>query len=281
MTADPGTGPPRTAPRTAPHIEDVVRRLEFAERSRKALVDDGSWPALTLGEAYTAQARLVARRVARGERELGLKLGFTSVAKMRQMGVAELIVGRLTDAMRVPDGGCLSRGALIHPRVEPEVVFRVSRDVDLADPGADLASAVDAVAPALEVIDSRYDGFRFDLPRVVADNTSAARFVTGAWVPLAPVALGNLGVALRVDGRVAALGSTSALLGHPMRTLARLQAWGAGLGLRLKAGAVVLAGAATAAVPLPVGHVEVEIGTLGRIGVHVEGAPGEGGERHE
>ncbi|MFE0476846.1 2-keto-4-pentenoate hydratase [Streptomyces sp. NPDC058947] len=256
----------------APHIEDVADRLDLAETSRTPVGDDGTWPALTLDEAYTAQAALVARRTARGEHEAGLKLGFTSAAKMRQMGVSDLIVGRLTDAMRVAEGDVLDRTALIHPRVEPEVAFRVGRDVDLADPDADLVSSVDAAAPALEVIDSRYEGFRFDLPRVVADNTSAARYVTGAWVPLDPRALGNLAVTLRVDGRDTAFGSTSAILGHPMRTLTRLQAFGARLGLRLRAGSVVLAGAATAAVPLPVGHVEVAIPTLGRAGIHVEGA---------
>lgn len=256
----------------APHIEDVVDRLDRAETSRTPVGDDGTWPALTLDEAYTAQAALVARRTARGEHEAGLKLGFTSAAKMRQMGVSDLIVGRLTDAMRVAEGDVLDRTALIHPRVEPEVAFRVGRDVEFADPDADLVSSVDAAAPALEVIDSRYEGFRFDLPRVVADNTSAARYVTGAWVPLDPRALGNLAVTLRVDGRDTAFGSTSAILGHPMRTLTRLQALGARLGLRLRAGSVVLAGAATAAVPLPVGHVEVAIPTLGRAGIHVEGA---------
>lgn len=259
----------------APHIEDVVARLDLAETSRTPVGDDGTWPALTLDEAYTAQAALVARRLSRGERESGLKLGFTSAAKMRQMGVSDLIVGRLTDAMRIAEGDLLDRGALIHPRVEPEVAFRVGRDVDLADPATDLVSSVDAVAPAMEVIDSRYEGFRFDLPRVVADNTSAARFVTGAWVPIDPLVLGNLGVVLRVDGRETAFGSTSAILGHPVRTLTRLQVLGARLGLRLRAGAVVLAGAATAAVPLPLGHVEVAIPTLGRAGIHVEG------ERHE
>ncbi|WP_409055138.1 2-keto-4-pentenoate hydratase [Streptomyces sp. SYP-A7185] len=257
----------------APHIQDVVDRLDRAEISRTPVGDDGTWPALTLDEAYTAQAALVARRMARGAHEAGLKLGFTSAAKMRQMGVSDLIVGRLTDDMRIAEGDALDRAALIHPRIEPEVAFRVGRDVDLVDPHADLVSAVDAIAPAMEIIDSRYEGFRFDLPRVVADNTSAARYVTGAWVPLDPLALGNLGVTLRVDGRDTAFGSTSAILGHPMRTLTRLQALGARLGLRLSAGAVVLAGAATAAVPLPVGHVEVAIPTLGRAGIQVEGVP--------
>ncbi|MER7928723.1 4-oxalocrotonate decarboxylase [Streptomyces sp. NPDC096057] len=260
---------------SAPHIEDVVDRLDLAETTRTPVGDDGTWPALTLDEAYTAQAGLFARRTARGEHEAGLKLGFTSAAKMRQMGVSDLIVGRLTDAMRIAEGSVLDPTALIHPRVEPEVAFRVGLDVDLADPDADLLSSVEAVAPAMEIIDSRYEGFRFDLPRVVADNTSAARYVIGMWAPLDPLALGNLGVALRVDGQDTAFGSTSAILGHPMRTLTRLQALGGRLGLRLRAGAVVLAGAATAAVPLPLGHVEVAVSTLGRAGIHVEGA------RHE
>ena len=78
--------------------------------------------------------------------------------------------------------------------------------------------AVRAVAPAIELIDSRYANFRFSLPDVIADNTSAAAFVIGPWSPV-PDGLDNLGVLLEVDGRVAQVGSTAAILGDPRRAL--------------------------------------------------------------
>ncbi|MFD2396542.1 hypothetical protein ACFSVJ_06500 [Prauserella oleivorans] len=78
------------------------------------------------------QAALVERRLARGERLTGLKMGLTSEAKMTQMGVDAPIWGRLTDAMHIPDGGSVSLAGRIHPRVEPELAFRIGRD---ASPG--------------------------------------------------------------------------------------------------------------------------------------------------
>ncbi|MFB7514831.1 2-keto-4-pentenoate hydratase [Streptomyces sp. NPDC056144] len=215
-------------------------------------------------QAYEVQEALVARRLARGERLTGFKLGFTSVAKMRQMGVSDLIHGRLTDRMEVPDGGRLDVSGLIHPRVEPEVAFLLGGTLL---PGGDPMAAVAAIAPALEVIDSRYDGFRFSLPEVIADNTSAAHYAVGAW--RAPRDLSGLGVLLELDGRPVETGSTSAILGHPLRALAAA----ARLGGPLEPGTVILAGAATAAVPLPPEtYVRATVAGLGTVAFTTEPA---------
>lgn len=279
MTETPG----RDVPTPVAVVPYVAELLDTAQQTVIPVGAGRPWPPLTLGEAYEAQAALLAHRHARGERGIGLKLGFTSEAKMRQMGVDELIVGQLTDAMEVPDGGTVDLDALIHPRVEPEVAFLVGSDVDLADPDADLRAAITGVAAGLEVIDSRYDGFRFDLPRVVADNTSAALVVVGAWQALEDVDLDDVPVVLRAGEEVVAEGTTAAILGHPLRTLPRLAELGRRLGLGLPAGSLVLAGAATEAVPLRSGPVSAEIAGLGTVratGVAGgSGALGEGGRR--
>ncbi len=189
-----------------------------------------------VGDPYAVQQALVERRLARGERITGIKMGLTSKAKMQQMGVSAAIWGRLTDAMHIPDGGVLDLGPRIHPKVEPEVAFLV-RDGGIA-----------AIAPAIEVIDSRWRDFRFTLAEVIADNTSAAGFVTGAWQPV-PSGVDNLGVLLEVDGRVAEIGSTAAILGDPRRAFAEAARLCGGL----SDGWIVLAGAATAAAPVPPG----------------------------
>lgn len=246
-------------------VAEAARILDTAQRTASPVRATQAWPDLTLDEAYATQAALLARRFARGERGVGLKLGFTSEAKMRQMGVDELIVGQLTDAMQVADGGTVVLDALIHPRVEPEVAFLVGSDVDLADPAADLEGAIAGVAAGLEIIDSRYDGFRFDLPRVVADDTSAASFVIGPWRDPADVDLDDRAVTMRLGEEVVATGTTAAILGHPLRTLPRLVALGRRFGLQLPAGSVVLAGAATEAVALRPGSVSAEIAGLGSV----------------
>jgi 2-oxo-3-hexenedioate decarboxylase len=182
------------------------------------------------------------------------------------MGISEIICGQLTDAMVIPDGGSVDLTTLIHPRVEPEVVFRLASDVDLDDPDVDIAACADAVAPGLEIIDSRYADFRFSLPDVVADNTSAAYFVVGAWRPLDPAtraALGDLAVELLVGGVAVERGSTGEILGHPLEALRALVPLARQYGLPLTAGQVILAGAATAAAPLRAGPIEARLTGLG------------------
>ncbi|MFI6820069.1 2-keto-4-pentenoate hydratase [Micromonospora sp. NPDC050187] len=213
--------------------------------------------------AYAVQEELVGRRLNRGERLVGLKMGLTSRAKMAQVGVDEIIWGRLTDAMHIDDGGTVRVGEFIHPRAEPEVAFLLDRLPEPGEPVTDFASAVRAVAPAVEIIDSRYRDFTFSLPDVIADNCSAAAYVVGAWQPV-PDGLDNLGVLLEVDGRVVQTGSTAAILGDPRRALTEGVRLAGRYGVRMRAGWVFLAGAATAAVPLkPGAHVRAVVESLG------------------
>jgi 2-oxo-3-hexenedioate decarboxylase len=230
----------------------LAEQLDRAERDRTAIPQVVSQSGADAATAYQIQEALVARRVSRGERLVGIKLGLTSRAKMAQVGVDQVIWGRLTDAMRIDDGGMVDTGRYIHPRVEPEVAFRL-----------DAAGAATAVAAALEVIDSRYADFRFTLPDVIADNTSAAGFVIGAWHPL-PSGVDNLGVLLEVDGRVVQIGSTAAILGDPRRAVTAAATLAAASGVRVEDGWLLLAGAATAAVPLsPGAHVRAVVEGLG------------------
>jgi 2-oxo-3-hexenedioate decarboxylase len=225
---------------------------------------------LSLADAYEVQARSLALRHARGERPVGYKLGFTSRAKMAQMGLGEVIWGRLTDAMVVADGGEASAGRFIHPRVEPEVCFLLGED--LAGTVTPLAAlrALAGVAPALEVIDSRYRDFKFSLADVVADNCSAAAVVVGPWTDPTAVPVANLGLVLEVDGRPVQVGSTAAILGDPVRSLVAAARLVAAAGERLRAGDLLMAGGATEAVALaPGARVRLEMERLGAVGFNL------------
>jgi 2-oxo-3-hexenedioate decarboxylase len=234
--------------------------LDDAERAVRAIDQLDLGP--DLAEAYRIQRHLIARRLNRGERLVGCKLGFTSEAKMAQMGVSEIIVGRLTDAMQVDDAAAVKLNRFIHPRIEPEIAFRLARDVATGD---DIVDCLDAVAPALEIIDSRYRDFRFSLPDVIADNTSAAAFVVGEWQPVGDLA--DLPVRLLVDGIEAEVGSTAAILGHPFRALTQLVELADKYDLGLHAGDVILAGAATAAVRFGEQRVIADVRGLGTASV--------------
>ena len=229
-----------------------------------------SQPELSLTDAYTVQRLLVGHRLERGATRAGMKMGLTSLAKMEQVGVHEPIYAHLTSDMVLSDGGSLSRGSYVHPRAEPEIAFVLARPLEGTVTEAQAVAALAGVCPAIEVIDSRYKDFKFQLEDVVADNASSCRFVLGA--QLTPVSalidhgadLGNLGMVFEVDGQVKHTGSSAAILEHPLRSLTTLVRMLAERGEGLQAGDVVLAGAATPAVHLQPGqHVKLFVDELG------------------
>ena len=209
------------------------------------------------------------RRFARGEKLVGVKMGLTSRAKMIQVGVDEVIWGRLTDAMRLEEGGSLSTKKYDHPRIEPELAFLMKRDLCGVVSAAEALSAVEAIAPAMEIIDSRYRDFKFALPDVIADNSSSSGFVVGSWHSPS-IDFANLGLVMEVNGRPVQVGSTAAIFGHPIRSLVAAAKAAASIG-GLKAGHIVLAGGATAAHSLSVGeHVRTNMQNLGSVSIRVE-----------
>lgn len=252
-------------------LDELARTLDDAASS--ALATQQLPPGLSLEDAYRVQARSIGLRHARGERRAGYKLGFTSRAKMAQMGLSEVIWGRLTDAMVVADGGQAAPERFIHPRVEPEVCFLLGAPLDGTVTPLEAMRALAGVAPAVEVIDSRYRDFKFSLPDVVADNCSAAAIVVGPWSDPA-TGVGNLGLLLEVDGRVAQIGSTAAILGHPVRSLVAAARLVATAGERLEAGDLLMAGGATEAVALgPGSRVRLEMERLGSVGFRLAAGP--------
>ena len=200
-------------------------------------------------EAYAIQDQLIARRVARGELVIGMKLGFTSLAKQQAMGVDQPIFGVLTDAMRLKEGEPLPVDELIHPRVEPEVVFVLKDDLRGPDVSAlDVLSASASVRLGLEVIDSRYADYSFTYADVVADNTSAGRFVISERSLPPGTDLAAIAVELQRDGVVEQRATGAAVMGDPALAVALLANWLAERGRVLSAGTIVLSGGMTNAI---------------------------------
>lgn len=259
-----------------PTVERLAARLDAAQLTGDSIEQLTELYPLDIDQAYAVQRAGIEMRTARGERVTGAKLGFTSRAKAMQMGVSDVIIGVLTDAMTITDGGDLELSNRVHPRVEPEVAFRLCADVNPGDTEA-LIAAVDAVAPALEVIDSRYRDFRFSLEDVVADNTSASGYVLGPWTRFSAsdpaVSLSDQRVEMAFDRDIVATGSTADILGDPLAALPAAARMAALHGHRLSAGAVLLAGAATAAVVLqPHRLVTASVAGLGVVSLRTGGA---------
>ena len=252
-----------------PDIAKLARTLDDAAAKAKATQQLSDKETLTEAEGYEVQAASIGRRVARGEHRVGVKMGFTSRAKMIQMGIDDMIWGRLTDQMVVEDGGVISMADYVHPRVEPEIAFLLGRPLGETVTGAEALAAVDAVAPAMEIIDSRYRNFKFSLADVVADNCSSSGFVVGPWQD-AGADLTNLGMILEFNGRPRQIGSSAAILGNPVRALVSAARLSAAAGEPLEAGWIIMAGGATAAEALSVGdYVRNSVQHLGTVAFSV------------
>jgi len=254
-------------------VTDIAMLAELVDTAAKTATEieqlSVRYP-LAIEDAYAVQKASIARRIARGERRAGIKMGFTSRAKMIQMGISDMIWGRLTDAMRVEEGGAIRLSSYVHPRVEPEIAFVLARELPRVISPAEALAAVAGIAPALEIIDSRYRQFKFSLADVIADNASASGFVLGPWSsPNVDVA--NLGMLLELDQRAVEIGSSAGILGHPVRSLVAAARMAADAGEPLRAGDIVMAGGATAATALRRGvHVRVVVEALGQAEFRVE-----------
>jgi 2-oxo-3-hexenedioate decarboxylase len=243
---------------------ELAARLAKAAADRQAIAplsEEVAGLDVALGYAVQAALREQAGPLA------GWKLGVTSRAKQAQVGVDEPVRGFLTMAMALGPGEPLATGELIQPRAEPEIAFVLGQDLTgRRVAAADVLAATAGVAPAIEVLDSRYRDYRFTLPDVVADNTSAGRFLVGEPVPPAELDLRLVGVVLERNGEVLATAAGAASMGHPAAAVAWLVRSLAADGEGLQAGQVVLSGGLTAAVPVTAGdRVAVRVDRLGSV----------------
>ena len=253
-------------------MTDIAKFAEVvaeAARTASAIPQFTESGPLSVADAYAVQAASIDRRLKRGEKLVGVKMGLTSRAKMKQVNVDEVVWGRLTDAMRLEEGASLSKRRYVHPRIEPELAFLLKAPLTGVVTAAEAMAAVAAIAPAMEIIDSRYQNFKFALPYVIADNSSSSGFVVGDW-SRPDQDFSNLGLVMEVDGRPVEIGSTAAILGNPSRSLvAAARLAGTALG-RLEAGWIILAGGATAAHSLKVGErVRLTMQNLGSVSIRV------------
>lgn len=250
-------------------IEKLAIHCENAELNAQEITkitDD--YPDLSYEDAYEIQWLARENKIKKGHKIVGMKMGLTSQAKMKQMGVDNPCYGYLADYFAYGDGESIKIDELIHPKVEAEIAFVLKED--LKGPGChigDVLRATDFVLPAVEVIDSRYKDFKFDLKSVIADNSSSSRFVTGGCSKnIDEVDLKTLGVVMEINGNIVELGAGAAVLGHPATSIAMLANMLHERGEYLKKGEFILSGAITAAVAVKKGdNVNVRFQDLGSV----------------
>ncbi len=250
-------------------INKLAETLDDAALNAKPIPQLSIEHQFSLADAYKIQRLSINRRYERGEKFVGMKLGFTSKAKMEQMGVHDMIWGRLTDGMLHKRDSPLPLKRFIHPRAEPELCFLVKKKIDKELTLDEVKDYIVGVAAAIEIIDSRYEDFKFSLEDVIADNCSSAAFVLGSWQPL-DKPIENLKMELVIDGEVVQNDSSTAILGNPWESVIAAARLALQYAKPIPIGAYILAGAATPAVYLKPGNtVKVIVERLGEVGFTV------------
>jgi len=252
-------------------IETLARDLLEAERTKRPIAPfTQQYPELTVEDAYAVQLQVKDQKLSEGRKVIGKKVGLTSIAMQKMLGVNEPDYGHLLDDMKIADDSIVHISEFISPKIEAEIGFILGED--LKGPNVtylDVLMATKYVTPVLEIIDSRIADWQIQLADTVADNGSSAKVVVGTQVTeIAGVDLRTAGMVLYRNGEITATGSGAAALGHPAQAVAWLANKLAEFDISLKAGELILPGALSAAVPVKKGdHIQAQFGTLGSVSV--------------
>ena len=256
-----------------PHdrLHELAHALSDAEHNAAPILSlTEQAPEITSEEAYAIAADILVHELEHGHRVVGRKVGLTSRAMQVALGVHTPVYGTVFDDTTVRDGGRIKASELIHPKAEPELAFRLKSP--LQGPGVtldDVLEATDYVFPALEIVDSRIEGWRIKEQDIIADNGVAARVVVGsARLPVDDLSLAEEEVVLYLNGVEVERARASAVLGNPANSVAWCANKLAEFGQGLRGGEFVMPGSITTAVDVRAGDtVRAEFATLGPVSV--------------
>lgn len=271
MSSEPGGAPgPPTIGAGSAAVERAIDLLTAASTDRRPvpplrdLLAGGGIKA-----AYAVQTAIVAQRVADGARIVGRKIGLTHPKVQAQLGVAEPDFGVLLSDMSCPEGSPVDHGRLLQPRIEAEIAFVLSADLDGDGPftAESISAAVDHVRPALEIVDSRIANWEINILDTVADNASAGLFVLGTTRSrLDHLDLVGARMSMSRGGEIVSSGSGAECLGNPLLAVAWLATTARDFGDPLRAGEIVLSGALGPMVGVSPGDTfAAEVSGVGRV----------------
>ncbi|MBN4667765.1 fumarylacetoacetate hydrolase family protein [Pandoraea nosoerga] len=239
----------QAAPReaaTQARLQQAADALLEAERSHRFIAPlRDTYAPLTIEDAYAIQRINTERRLAAGRRIVGCKIGLTSVAVQKQLGVDQPDFGMLFDDMGYGDGEPIPASILTQPKIEAEIAFVIGRDLNVENPGQlDVLNAIDYALPALEIVGSRVADWNIRITDTIADNASSSAYVLGNTPrQLSEFDARMCGMVLERRGEPVSVGAGAACLGSPINAVVWLARTMAAVGTPLKAGDLVLSGA--------------------------------------
>lgn len=204
---------------------------------------------MTVTDAYKIQLENVRKRIENGEKVIGMKVGLTSRAMQKLLGVNEPDYGHLTNKMFLSEGEHFPIDSLCQPKVEGELAFCFKKN--LKGPGitiADVYNTVGWVVPAIEIVDSRIKDWKIKLVDTIADNGSSSKIVLGSrMTKISEIDMRLIGMILEKNGEVISTGTGAEVWGNPAAAVAWLVNKLSEFDIGIKEGDIVLSGAVTAA----------------------------------
>lgn len=218
---------------------------------------------LDVAGAYKIQQLQEATLRAGGHKIVGRKVGLTSKAMQKQLGVDSPDFGFFTESMVLK--GPVEADRFIAPKIEPELGFRLAKDLPAHATVDQVAETVDAVFLAVEIIDSRVRDWDIRLVDTIADNASCgAVFLSDEPIQVRMDELNGVSAVMRVDGRETGRGSGIDVMGNPLAPIA----WLTSMGVELNAGDIVLSGSFCGAAEVSAGStVDIDYGKYGTLNV--------------
>jgi len=194
--------------------------------------------------AYAVQRLITEDSLAHGRTVVGHKIGLTSPAVQRQLGVDQPDSGILFADMDVADGATVPLGKLLQPKVEAEIAFILTEDLDGEVSTDTVRRAAGSAVASIDIVGSRVQDWSISIVDTIADNGSSALFVLGSnRIPVGSLDVVSATMTMTEDGKPVSNGRGSDCLGSPLEALAWLARTARDNGNPLRAGHIVLSGA--------------------------------------
>ncbi|MFY0673349.1 MAG: fumarylacetoacetate hydrolase family protein [Bacteroidia bacterium] len=195
--------------------------------------------------AYETQRVNIQKREAAGARIIGRKIGLTSIAVQKQLGVNQPDYGMLLNDMEVMEGGEITWSECMQPKAEAEIAFILGADLTQANSSiSEIISSIEYAVPCIEIVGSRIKDWDIRITDTIADNASASHFVLGHTPKkLTEFDVVDCQMQMFRNGKVESEGNGRACMGSPINATWWLANKMVELGQPLRKGEVVLAGA--------------------------------------
>ena len=204
----------------------------------------------SMDDAYAIQKILTENKTKNGDRIVGWKLGYTSLAMRKQMNISEPNYGPLLKSMVLPSGSYLTNN-LIQPKVEPEIALMFSQPLKGSVTRDEVYNAVDTAHGCLEVVDSIFEDYKFNIEDNTADGSSAAQFVLGP--EIFKNTLDKTEVKFYKNENIINRCLGAAASGHPLNGVVWLVKCLGKMGAEIEPGDIVITGGLTSAINIKKG----------------------------